>query len=117
MTAPSWQDDNPNNLSLIQSNATQLISELHASSAVSGSCQLARNCAVGMPGSAPAATCRSPATSVISEATLLSANSSITRSDSGAPLRDGNLQKMGVWASRVNEGDGRGACRPARRLR
>ena len=32
MTAPSWQDDNPNNLSLIQSNATQLISELHASS-------------------------------------------------------------------------------------
>ncbi len=33
MTAPSWQHDNPNNLSLIQSNANQLISELHASAA------------------------------------------------------------------------------------
>ena len=102
MTAPSWQDDNPNNLSLIQSNATQLISELHASAA-ERIMPTPRNCAVGMPGSTPAATCRSPAMSVISEATPLSGNSSITRSDSGRPLKDGNLEKMGVWASRVNE--------------
>jgi len=33
MTAPSWQDDNPRNLSLIQSNATQLISELRTTAA------------------------------------------------------------------------------------
>ena len=30
MTAPSWQEDDPKNLSLIQSNAAQLINELQA---------------------------------------------------------------------------------------
>jgi hypothetical protein len=33
MTAPSWQYDNPKNLSLIQENAAQLIAELRATAA------------------------------------------------------------------------------------
>lgn len=33
MTVPSWQEDDPTNLSLIQSNAAQLISELRAAAA------------------------------------------------------------------------------------
>ena len=33
MTAPSWQEDDPKNLSLIQENAAQLMAELRATAA------------------------------------------------------------------------------------
>ena len=33
MTAPPWQEDDPKNLSLIQGNAAQLITELRANTA------------------------------------------------------------------------------------
>ena len=45
MTAPSWQEDDPNNLSLIQSNAAQLITELRAAAAESAAERAARSAA------------------------------------------------------------------------
>ncbi len=102
MTAPSWQDDNPNNLSLIQSNANQLISELHASAAERI-----------MP--TPEELCRWHARLYAGCDVPVAGYVGNFRGDPavrelvdyevglGAPLKDGNLEKMGVWASRVNE--------------
>ena len=55
-----------------------------------------------MHGCTPAATCRSQATSDTSAGTRPSRSSSTTRSAWGR-LKDGNLEKMGVWARRVGE--------------
>ena len=102
MTAPSWQDDNPNNLSLIQSNANQLISELHASAAERI-----------MP--TPEELCRCHARLYAGCDVPVAGYVGHFRGDPavrelvdyevglGAPLKDGNLEKMGVWASRVNK--------------
>ena len=102
MTAPSWQDDNPNNLSLIQSNANQLISELHASAAerimptpdelCRWHARLYAGCDVPVAGYVG----HFRGDPVVRE--LVDYEVGL-----GAPLKDGNLEKMGVWASRVNE--------------
>ena len=102
MTAPSWQDDNPRNLSLIQSNATQLISDLRATAAERI-----------MP--APEELCRWHARLYAGCDVPVAGYVGHFRGDPavrelvdyevglGAPLKDGNLEKMGVWASRVNK--------------
>jgi hypothetical protein len=102
MTAPSWQDDNPNNLSLIQSNANQLISELHASAAErimptpEGLCRwharLYAGCDVPVAGYVGHFRGDPDVRELVDYEVGL-----------GAPLKDGNLEKMGVWASGVNE--------------
>ncbi len=102
MTAPSWQDDNPNNLSLIQSNATQLISELHASAGErimptrEELCRWHTELYAG---------CDVPVAGYVGHFRGDPAISELIDYEVGlgSPLRDGNLEKMGVWASRVNE--------------
>ena len=102
MTAPSWQDDNPRNLSLIQSNATQLISELRTTAAerlMPTPEELCRWHAGLYAG------CDVPVAGYVGHFRGDPAVRELVDYEVGlgAPLKDGNLQKMGVWANRVNE--------------
>jgi hypothetical protein len=102
MTAPSWQDDDPKNLPLIQGNAAQLITELGASATerILPTCdELCRWHARLYAG------CEVPVAGYIGH----------FRGDPTVPelvdyevglgtqLRDGNLEKMGVWARLVSK--------------
>jgi hypothetical protein len=102
MTAPSWQDDNPNNLPLIQSNATQLISELHASAGERSMPTREELCRwhAGLY-----AGCDVPVAGYVGHFRGDPAIGELVDYEVGlgAPLKDGNLEKMGVWANRVNE--------------
>jgi hypothetical protein len=100
MTAPSWQEDDPNNLPLISQNVAQLITELRATAPerifptpgdlcrwhgrIYAGCQVPVAGYVGHFRGDPAV-----AELVDYEVGL------------GARLRDGHLEKMGVWARQV----------------
>jgi fido (protein-threonine AMPylation protein) len=102
MTVPSWQEDDPGNLSLIQRNAAQLIMELRAAAAqrilltpeelcrwharLYAGCEIAVVGYVGHFRGDPA----------VEE--LIDYEVGL-----GAPLKDGNPEKMGVWARNVRE--------------
>jgi hypothetical protein len=102
MTAPSWQEDDPRNLSLVQSNATQLITELRATAAdriLPGSEELCRwharlyaGCAVPVAGYVGHFRGDPSVKELIDYEVGL-----------GARLKDGNLEKMGVWARRASD--------------
>jgi fido (protein-threonine AMPylation protein) len=102
MTALSWQEDDPNNLSLIQSNAAQLITELRAAAAerilptreelCRWHARLYAGCDVPIVGYVG----HFRGDPTVKE--LLDYEVGL-----GARLKDGNLEKMGVWARTVNE--------------
>ncbi|HVD79783.1 MAG TPA: Fic family protein [Propionibacteriaceae bacterium] len=102
MTAPSWQEDDPNNLSLIQSNAAQLITELRAAAAerilptreelCRWHARLYAGCDVPIVGYVG----HFRGDPTVKE--LLDYEVGL-----GARLKDGNLEKMGVWARTVND--------------
>ena len=106
MTSPSWQEDNSENLSLIQSNAAQLIMELRAGAAdrtlptretlCYWHARLYAGCDVPVAGYLG----HFRGDPTVKE--LLDYEVGL-----GSRLNDGNLEKMGVWARRVsNEIDG-----------
>jgi hypothetical protein len=102
MTAPSWQEDHPKNLSLIQGNAEQLITGLQSTAAerimptreelcrwhstLYGGCDVPVAGYVGHFRGDPA----------VPE--LIDYEVGL-----GARLQDGNLEKMGVWARLVSD--------------
>jgi hypothetical protein len=102
MTAPSWQEDDPRNLSLIQRNAAQLITVLRATAAerVLTTCEeLCRWHARIYAG------CEVPVASYVGHfrgdptvPELIDYEVGL-----GARLKDGNLEKMGVWARLVSQ--------------
>ena len=102
MTALSWQEDDPNNLSLIQSNAAQLITELRAAAAerilptreelCRWHARLYAGCDVPIVGYVGHFRGDPTVKEILDYEVGL-----------GARLKDGNLEKMGVWARRVSE--------------
>lgn len=102
MTAPSWQEDDPKNLSLIQSNATQLIAELRATAREQmlptprelcrWHTQLYAGCDVPVAGYVGHFRGDPSIRELVDYEVGL-----------GARLKDGNLEKMGVWARGVRE--------------
>lgn len=102
MTVPSWHEDDPKNLSLIQANAAQLITALRATAAerrlltAADLChwhaQLYAGCQVPVAGYLGHFRGDPAVTELINYEVGL-----------GAPLKDGTLEKMGVWARRVSE--------------
>jgi len=106
MTSPSWQEDNSENLSLIQSNAAQLIMELRAGAADR---MLPAHETLCYWHARLYAGCDVPVTGYLGHfrgdptvKELLDYEVGL-----GSRLKDGNLEKMGVWARRVsNEIDG-----------
>ena len=100
MTAPSWQEDNPRNLALIQDNAAQLISELRATAAervLPTREELCRWHARLYAG------CEVPVTGYIGHfrGDVVVKELIDYEVGLGARLQDGNLEKMGVWARQV----------------
>jgi hypothetical protein len=101
MTAPSWQEDNPQNLSLIQGNAAQLIIELRATAAerLLPTCEeLCRWHARLYAG------CEVPVVGYVGHFRGDPAVPELIDYEVGlgARLKDGNLEKMGVWARLVS---------------
>jgi Fic/DOC family len=101
MTAPSWQEDNPQNLSLIQGNAAQLIIELRATAAerLLPTCEeLCRWHARLYAG------CQVPVAGYVGHLRGDPAVPELIDYEVGlgARLKDGNLEKMGVWARLVS---------------
>jgi fido (protein-threonine AMPylation protein) len=102
MTVPSWQEDDPTNLSLIQSNAAQLISELRAAAAEripltpEELCRWHTRLYVG---------CTVPIAGYVGHFRGDLAVDELIDYEVGlgAPLKDGNFEKMGVWARRVGD--------------
>ena len=102
MTAPSWQEDDPKNFSLIQGNAAQLITELRTNAAerLLPSCEelcrwharLYAECEVPVAGYVG----HFRGDPVVPELTDYEVGL-------GARLKDGNLEKMGVWARLVSK--------------
>ena len=106
MTAPSWQEDDPKTLSLIKGNAAQLISELRTTAAE----RLLPTCEELCRWHARLYTgCEVPVAGYVGH----------FRGDPAVPeligyevglgprLKDGNLEKMGVWARLVSNEMGR----------
>jgi fido (protein-threonine AMPylation protein) len=100
MTAPSWQEDNPKNLSLIQTNATQLINELRATAAERKLLTPEELCRWH---SRLYAGCEVPVADYVGHFRGDPAVPELIDYEVGlgARLKDGNLEKMGVWARRV----------------
>jgi len=102
MTAPSWQDDDPSNLSLIQNNAAQLITELRTTAAErilptrEELCRWHERLYAG---------CEVPVSGYIGHFRGDSVVKELIDYEVGlgARLQDGNLEKMGVWARQVGE--------------
>jgi fido (protein-threonine AMPylation protein) len=102
MTAPSWHEDDSRNLSIIQSNAAQLITELsataHERTALTREelcrwhARLYAGCHVPIPGYVGHFRGDPAVKALIDYEVGL-----------GTRLKDGNLEKMGVWANRVND--------------
>ena len=100
MTAPSWHEDDPKNLSLIQSNAEQLLTELRATAAerilptpeelCRWHARLYAGCDVPVAGYLGHFRGDPTVEELVDYEVGL-----------GARLKDGNLEKMGVWARRV----------------
>jgi hypothetical protein len=102
MTAPSWQDDDPRNLSLIQNNAEHLIAELRATAAdriLPTREELCRWHARLYAG------CEVPVAGYIGHFRGDPAVKELIDYEVGlgGRLQDGNLEKMGVWARQVSE--------------
>jgi hypothetical protein len=101
MTAPSWQEDDPQNLSLIQGNAAQLISELRSTAAE----RLLPNCEELCRWHARLyAGCEVPVAGYVGHFRGDPAVPELIDYEVGlgARLKDGNLEKMGVWARLVS---------------
>ena len=102
MTAPSWQDDDPRNLSVIQDNAAQLITELRATAAEripptrEELCRWHARLYAG---------CQVPVAGYIGHFRGDPAVKELIDYEVGlgARLQNGNLEKMGVWARQVGE--------------
>jgi fido (protein-threonine AMPylation protein) len=102
MTAPSWQEDDPENLPLIQGNVAQLITELSTTAAdrVPLTCEelcrwhtrLYAGCEVPVAGYVGHLRGDQAVKELIDYEVGL-----------GARLKDGNLEKMGVWARQVRD--------------
>jgi fido (protein-threonine AMPylation protein) len=102
MTAPPWQEDDPKNLSLIQSNAAQLITELQAAAAerilptaeelCRWHARLYAGCDVPVAGYVGHFRGDPTVKELIDYEVGL-----------GVRLKDGNLEKMGVWARKAGE--------------
>ena len=102
MTAPSWQEDDPKNLSLIQGNVARLITELRATAAerLLPTCEelcrwharLYAGCDVPVAGYVGHFRGDPTVPQLIDYEVGL-----------GARLKDGNLEKMGVWARLVSK--------------
>jgi hypothetical protein len=100
MTAPSWQEDDSNNLSLIRENAAQLITELRATTAerifptpwdlYGWHVRLYARCQVPVAGYVGHFRGDPAIPELVDYEVGL-----------GARLKDGNLEKMGVWARQV----------------
>jgi fido (protein-threonine AMPylation protein) len=102
MTAPAWQEDDPRNLSLIQSNAAELITKLGATAAERMLLT-------------PEELCRWHARLYAGCNVPIAGYVGHFRGDLAVPelidyevglgprLKDGNLEKMGVWARKVSE--------------
>ena len=102
MTAPSWQEDDPKNLSLIQGNAAQLITELRTTAAeriLPTREELCRWHARLYAG------CEVPVSGYVGHFRGDPAVKELIDYEVGlgARLKDGNLEKMGVWARQVGE--------------
>src|SRR4249919_1596685 len=102
MTAPSWQKDNPKNLSLIQTNATQLINELRATAAERKLLTPEELCRWH---SRLYAGCEVPVADYVGHFRGDPAVPELIDYEVGlgARLKDGNLEKMGVWARQVRD--------------
>ncbi len=100
MTAPSWQEDDPQNLSLIQGNAEQLIIELGATTAerLLPTCEELCNWHARLY-----AGCEVPVAGYVGHFRGDPAVPELIDYEVGlgARLKDGNLEKMGVWARLV----------------
>lgn len=102
MTVPSWHEDDPKHLSLIQANAARLITDLRAAAGerrlltsedlCHWHAQLYAGCQVPIAGYLGHFRGDPAVTELINYEVGL-----------GAPLKDGTLEKMGVWARRVSE--------------
>jgi Fic/DOC family len=102
MTAPVWQEDDPRNLSQIQTNAAQLVDELRANAAqrilptpeelCRWHARLYAGCDVPVAGYVGHFR-GDPAVKELIEYEV----------GLGARLKDGNLEKMGIWARQVRE--------------
>ena len=102
MTAPSWQEDDPKNLSLIQGNAEQLITELRSTAAeriVPTRGELCRWHSLLYAG------CDVPVAGYVGHFRGDPAVPELIDYEVGlgARLKDGNLEKMGVWARLVSD--------------
>ncbi len=100
MTAPPWQEDDPKNLSLIQGNAAQLITELRANTAE----RLLPTCEELCRWHARLyAECEVPVAGYVGHFRGDPAVPELIDYEVGlgARLKDGNLEKMGVWARLV----------------
>jgi hypothetical protein len=102
MTAPSWHEDDSRNLSRIQNNAAQLITELRASAAdrtLPTRAELCRWHARLYAG------CDVPVASYVGHFRGDPAVKELIDYDVGlgVRLKDGNLEKMGVWARQVSD--------------
>jgi hypothetical protein len=102
MTVPSWQEDDSRNLTLIQSNAAQLITELRATAAeripltpeelCRWHTRLYAGCTVPIAGYVGHFRGDPAVNELIDYEVGL-----------GLPLKDGNFEKMGLWACRVGD--------------
>ena len=101
MTAPSWQEDDPKNLPLIQGNAAQLITELRATAAerLLPTCEeLCRwHARLYAGGGVPVAGYVGHFRGDLAVPELIDYEVGL-----GPRLKDGNLEKMGVWARLVS---------------
>lgn len=102
MTAPSWQEDDPKNFPLIQGNAAQLITELRATAAerLLPTCEeLCRwHVRLYAGGEVPVAGYVGHFRGDLAVPELIDYEVGL-----GPRLKDGNLEKMGVWARLVSQ--------------
>jgi Fic/DOC family len=102
MTAPAWQEDDPRNFSLIQSNAAELITKLSATAAErmfltrEELCRWHARLYAG---------CNVPIADYVGHLRGDPAVKELIDYEVGLGprLKDGNLEKMGVWARKVSD--------------
>jgi fido (protein-threonine AMPylation protein) len=102
MTAPSWHEDDPRNLPLIQSNAAQLITELRATA---GERLLLTREELCRWHARLYAGCHVPIAGYVGHIRGDPAIKELIDYEVGlgVRLKDGHLEKMGVWARRVSD--------------
>jgi fido (protein-threonine AMPylation protein) len=102
MTVPSWQEDDPSNLSLIRGNAAQLSMELRAAADQRIMLNLEELCRWH---ARLYAGCEVPVAGYVGHFRGDPAVKELINYEVGlgAPLKDGNPEKMGVWARIVRD--------------